>query len=202
MQKSLILNYVRGLSGVEYFEIMLNRITDFLQFSSLILEDKLIFFLYSYSGIRDPGGIFHERANVYGAGDSGSEPDSNVESVGEFEGTLTSGESSPEVKGGWVRTPVKDSLEIGTSLGACFIRTAAELDLQILTRDYQRQQCSLHTGTLDVQSFAGCVLATITVSASASSAPYLPLPVSTGKATTDFVSWAKKGHGQDRKSVV
>ena len=43
MQKSLILNYVRGLSGVEYFEIMLNRITDFLQFSSLILEDKSIF---------------------------------------------------------------------------------------------------------------------------------------------------------------
>ena len=154
-----------------------------------------MFVLFSYSGIRDTGGIFHERAYAYGAGDSGSEPDSNAESVGEFEGTLTSGESSPEVKGGWVRTPVKDSLEIGTSLGACFIRTAAELDLQILTRDYQRQQCSLHTGTLDVQSFAGCVLATITVSASASSAPYLPLPVSTGKATTDFVSWAKKGHG-------
>jgi hypothetical protein len=48
-------------------------------------------------------------------------------------------------------------------LGECFIHTAADLDLQILTRDYQRQQCSLHTGTLDVQTFAGCVLATMTV---------------------------------------
>lgn len=74
-------------------------------------------------------------------------------------------------------------------LGKCFIHTAADLDLQILTRDYQRQQCSLHTGTLDVQSFAGCVLATMTVTSRTPNpppisptredhAPFTPTPIS------------------------
>lgn len=150
--------------------------------------------LITGSGVTASNSIFQERLS---GNNSGTE--SKVESVEEFEGTLTSGESSPEIRGGWARAPVKDTLDIGTTLGDCFVRTAAELDLQILTRDYQRQQCSLHTGTLDVQSFAGCVLATITVSASSLATPYLPLPTNTGKATTDFVSWAKNGPGYGHK---
>mmetsp|Transcript_20171 Transcript_20171/g.19484 ORF Transcript_20171/g.19484 Transcript_20171/m.19484 type:complete len:2393 (+) Transcript_20171:111-7289(+) len=77
-------------------------------------------------------------------------------------------------------------------LGECFIHTAADLDLQILTRDYQRQQCSLHTGTLDVQTFAGCVLATMTatsripnppsVSPIRNQAPYSPLTATPGSS--------------------
>jgi hypothetical protein len=38
---------------------------------------------------------------------------------------------------------------------SCFIEAAAALDLEILTEDFQRQQRSLRSGTLDVQSFAG-----------------------------------------------
>ena len=78
------------------------------------------------------------------------------------------------------------------SLGDCFVRTAAELDLQILTRDYQRQQCSLHTGTLDVQTFAGCVLATMTVTSAPNATHYIPLPANTNPTKTDMVSWIKR----------
>jgi hypothetical protein len=112
------------------------------------------------------------------------------------------GDSRPDSR--TERVEVADVLEnlvgeMSMTLGDCFVRTAAELDLQILTRDYQRQQCSLHTGTLDVQSFAGCVLATMTLCSSEIFIP-LPPPFSLGATTppvpssptlttTDTVSW-------------
>ena len=94
---------------------------------------------------------------------------------------------------------VKALVEPPLSLGHSFVRTAAELDLQILTRDYQRQQCSLHTGTLDVQTFAGCVFATMVVT-SASTVSTVTTPKDSpsspcsaaGLAKTDIVSWVKK----------
>lgn len=114
-------------------------------------------------------------------------------------------------------TKVKARAEPSLSLGHSFVRTAAELDLQILTRDYQRQQCSLHTGTLDVQTFAGCVFATMVVtSASAVSSAVSPKgspssPSSAaGLAKTDVVSWVKKekplrwikrGSADDNKTI-
>lgn len=77
------------------------------------------------------------------------------------------------------------------TLGDCFVRAAAELDLQILTRDYQRQQCSLHTGTLDAQTFAGCVLATMTVTSAPAFNSYKPLSATPNGAVAEM-SWVKK----------
>jgi serine/threonine protein phosphatase PrpC len=108
------------------------------------------------------------------------------------------GESGKSGKSGDSRVKAAH-VEPVLTLGNSFVRTAAELDLQILTRDYQRQQCSLHTGTLDAQTFAGCVFATVVVtSASAVSTAVSPKdsPSSpsnaAGLAKTDVVSWVKK----------
>ena len=94
--------------------------------------------------------------------------------------------------GGESKERIRSPSPCSASLGDCFVRTAAELDLQILTRDYQRQQCSLHTGTLDVQTFAGCVLATMTVTSAPNATHYIPLPANTNPTKTDMVSWIKR----------